>query len=205
MAADDPDKPNQVYYVMRRFRGSSSIPYRTERSAARPFRPSRAPGPSKQCHVCNGTDHFARTCSQLHRGETMAPAAARFTTTAPTTDSPKLLDVPDYLTPPEIPSQTTTDAAPDTVFFTPTARTSTSYATSHVHIATAIIDTGTPGDLVGGTWLKANPQVQTTAVIPSRRRYALGNDIPTPVGQVIYLTRSTRRPCTGACSWFCSA
>lgn len=39
----------------------------------------RGLGPCSACHVCKGTDHFARTCPQLHENQQQRPINSHLT------------------------------------------------------------------------------------------------------------------------------
>ena len=52
------------------------------------------------------------------------------------------------------------------------------YYAAEADISTAIADIGTPGDIVGDSWLRRHPQGATSPFKPSTTRYALGHDVP---------------------------
>lgn len=176
VSADDPAHPNRVYYVLKRFRANSSTPYRTDHATARPFRSFRGPGPNNPCHICQGTDHFARDCSNLPRDTARPPRDVRLGSTADQAMDPEYTPPP-LIVPPPIPTQEppAQDPAP---FYLLAA----SWAVSEPAISTAILDIGSPGDIVGDAWLARNPQQTTSPMVPSTTRWALGHDVPDTIG-----------------------
>ena len=165
---------NDVFYVLRRFRGGADRPYRTETSPARPY---RGPGPANPCRICRGTDHLARTCPSPRTAKPAAPAAAL--PASPTTTSDLLPRPP---TPP--PAFPTDNPLPpdsvqyDNVWLLPVQPVSAIYTGPEADISTAIADIGTPGDIVGDSWLRRHPQVATSPLQPGTTCYALGHDVP---------------------------
>jgi len=71
----DDSAPNEVFNVLRLFRGGADRPHRTEKS---PVFPYRGLDPANPCRFCSGTNHLARTCPSLRPSKPAAPAAARF-------------------------------------------------------------------------------------------------------------------------------
>lgn len=183
--ADDPNEPNRVYYVLKRFRANATTPYRTERATASPLRNFRGPGPNNPCHNCQGTDHFARECPRPNNNSTRTPRGVRLADTV----SPPLGDnysTPPPLEPPPIPLQDMTDKGH--IYFL-----AATWAVSEPPITTAILDIGSPGDIVGDKWLAANPQVVTSPMTPCKARWAMGRDVPATLGYIsIRITTTTK-------------
>lgn len=113
-----------------------------------------------------------------------------------TTGLPKLLpaniaDDATCLDAPHMPTQTPSPPRTDQAYYLPTVPVSVVYATTETTPDTAIMDTGTPGDIVGDKWLRRNPQVMIGKMAPPTTFYALGNDVPTSVGRVHLRLRTT--------------
>lgn len=194
LTADDPERPNPVFYVLRRFRGTSTTPYRTERSAARTSMSPRGPGPSNPCQICKGTDHFARTCQQFQDYQQQRPINSHLTDDD--FASPLLKDdgAMDVDLPPPVPAQAGANDDPAKAWFIQSIQSV--YAISEPTVKTPILDIDTPGDIVGDAWLRNNPQ-HMTPVMPTSRRFALGHDVPPTVGRTsirIHTTTTTGCP-----------
>lgn len=187
IAADDPDEPNRIYDVLKRFRANCTTPYRTDRAFARPARSYRGPGPDNPCHNCQGTDHFAQKSHKLSSISSRPPQGVRFATTV-TPVTPNDYVTPPLLTPPPIPPQGPPPREPSGIYLL-----AASWAVSEPSITTAILDIGSPGDIVGDVWLANNPQATTSPMTPSTTRWAMGNDVPTTLGCVsLRLTTTTK-------------
>lgn len=183
LAEDDPSQPNNVFYVLRRFRGNAASPYKTERTPANGYRSPRAPGPANPCHSCGGTEHFARTCPRLTIGAPTSLTHANMTTPQQMTSDLRELrdkhmadDEPPG-SPPHIPDQGS--------YFLPIMVISSVYAATQSTLATSIMDTCTPGDIVGDKWLRLHPQAIIGTMRPPTTRHALGNDVPDSIGRII--------------------
>ena len=176
----DDSAPNEVFYVLRRFRGGADRAYRSETSRACPY---RGPGPDNPCRICRGTDHFARTCAYLGPAKPAAPAAALLA--SPTTTSALLPCSP---TPPRAPPAEnlppTDPVKYDNVWLLPVQPISAIYSAPEANISTAIADIGTPGDIVWDSWLHRHPQVATSSLKPATTRYAFGHDVPPSIGRL---------------------
>lgn len=187
IVADDPSLPNTAFYVLRRFRGNAATPYKTERTPINANRSPRGPGPSNPCHSCGGTDHFARTCPRLSSATPPTASTVNITSPLPTSSElPKLrtAHVAKTVTvadPPTIPTPTANFA--DASFLS-TVVISSVYAATETTPDTAILDKGTPGDIVGDKWLRLHPQAILGPMQPATTRYALGNDIPDSIGRI---------------------
>lgn len=182
MAADYPEDDNRVYSVLRRFRANSTTPYHTERTLARRHRSLRGPGPENPCHTCQGTDHFARQCPKMQGGSTGAPYAARYATLPPELSHDPPLET--LTEPPPIPPQAAPGGNATPAWYLMSTPIRTSYAVVEADIKTAILDSGTPGDLGGNTWLARNLQAVTSAMVPATTRFALGRDVPDTIGRI---------------------
>jgi len=176
----DDSAPNDVFYVLRRLRGGADRPYRTETSPARPY---RGPGPTNPCRICRGTDHFARTCPSNRPAKPAAPTAALLA--SPTTTDDVLPRPPSPPPAAPTPSPTAADQIDyDNVWLLPVHPVSAVYSAPEADISTAIADIGTPGDIVGDSWLRRHPQVATSPLKPATTRYALGHDVPPSLGRL---------------------
>eukprot|EP00170_Pyropia_yezoensis_P000770 contig_3563_g772 len=187
MAADDPDEPNRVFYVLKRFRANSTTPYRTDRPTAHPHRSYRGPGPNNPCYNCQGTDHFARECPALQGSQTRAPQSVRLSDAIapPTGDA---YSSPPMIEPPPIPRQGPGLDHTSHIYYQ-----ASTWTVSEPDATTAILDIGSPGDIVGDKWLAANPQHVTTPMTPATDRWAMGRDVPETIGYIsIRITTTTK-------------
>ena len=156
---DHPSDLAQAWCVLKRFRANTARPYKTDCTPSR--RPP--PGPDNPCHNCGAPDHFSRTCPSPRRP---SPAPfARAHVTFPHTKSHSLPSFsphdppPAPATPPAhppVPEQPVPARAYDAAWLAPTTPVSAVYAVTEPDIRTAITDTGTPGDIVGDTWLRSS-------------------------------------------------
>jgi len=171
---------NEVFYVLRRFRGGADRAYSTEISPARPY---RGFGPANPCRICRGTDHFAYTYSSLRPAKPAALAAALFA--SPTTTSFLLPGSPTPFPPPPIDILPQTDPVNcDNLWLLPVQPVSAVYSAPEADMSTAIADIDTPSDIVGDSWLRRHPQVATSPRNPATTRYALGDDVPPSIGRL---------------------
>jgi len=85
---------------------------------------------------------------------------------------------------PDIPPQLAPAITYDNAYFAPALPISPIYSTTEPDVATAIADIGTPGAIVGDTWLRRHPQLLTGPIRPATTTYALGHDVPTFIGRV---------------------
>jgi len=175
--------PNEVFYVLRRFLSGASRPYRTETSPARPY---HGPGPESPCRICQSTDHFARNCPTTRPPAPSRPTPARL---AETTSTANILPPGP---PAPVPAANLAEHATpaphdhnyDDAWHVPVLPISTVYAAPEADISTAIVDIGTPGDIVGDTWLRRHPQAATSPLRPATTRYTLGHDVPPSIARL---------------------
>jgi len=191
----DPADPAAVYWSMRQFRRGAPSPYATRRWT--PQRP-RGPGPSARCNSCGSPDHWAASCSRrsapprspsppprdtvfpLRPRRPARPASVHFA------DSPALAtDDPPAEAPASPPDHGPTAAA---------------YDLSHLDLyyiyaleaglrasplpSSAIVDTGSPPDVVGEGWLNRHRPAISHPLRPTPSRIRFGKDTPLVLGTV---------------------
>ena len=156
---------------------------RTQTSPARPY---RGPGPAIPCRICQGTDYFAQTCPTIRPPAPSRQTPARLAQTTSTAD---ILPPPP---PAPVPAANLAEHVPpapqdhnyDDVWHVPILPVSTVYAAPEAVISTAIADIGTPGDIVGDTWLRRHPQAATSPLRPATTSYARGHDFAPSIGRL---------------------
>lgn len=179
MEADNRSAAKDVFYALRRFRAASTTPYGTEHAPARQYRPPRPPGPDNTCHGCGSWDHFARTGPRLRTEAPLRrPQDVRFTT-----DVDIIGDAPPTPPPPAIPQQGAPDGGGTRAWYIPTAISAIN-AVADDGQGTAILDIGTPSDIVGDTWLREPPHLVISPMKPYYNRFVLGRDVPHTLGRL---------------------
>jgi len=181
---EDPTDNAQCWYVFKRFRANATTPCKTERT------PFRRPPPSSDnpCHNCGAPDHFARTCPSPRRPPTpAAPSRAHLASPIIMSDQLSALTPPPQLPLPPAPVIHDKPAPAinyDDAYFILALLIPPVHSITEPDIATAIADIGTPGDIVGHSWLHQHPQLLTCPVRPATTTYALGHDVPASIGRV---------------------
>lgn len=182
---------------MRQFRHGDSAPYASRRWT--PTRP-RGPGPSARCHACGAADHWAAYCPRrqatppLPSNDTPAPSAFPLRNHRPGRPTAvHFAGSPPLLTPRD-------PTPPATIDCTPPADAPAEYDQSYLELyllyaldtagaassmpTTAIVDTGSPPDVVGEAWLNQHRPVFCTPLRPTPSRVRFGKDTPPVLGTV---------------------
>lgn len=192
-----PADPTNVYWTLRQFRRGSTDPYASRRWT--PHWP-RGPSPAARCNACGAVDHWAASCPRrppssppTHRtspNDSAFPLRNRRSTRAGPVHfaDTQQLPTPKTTAAPTIDAQSS-DEDDTTVY-------DQSYLSMHFIRAleaaytgsplpsTAVVDTGSPPDVVSEGWINQNRPTFSSPLEATPSRIRFGKDTPLMLGTV---------------------